>query len=101
MNLTCQAKRFILWPQFPTVTSAVDPLSESEEFYSFVRGELVKRRITNAALAKAAQVSRQRLYRVMSNQEKGYRIRLVVAQQCQLPVQYFWPDTPSQFLEAA
>ena len=73
----------------------------SEEFYSFVRGELVKRRITNIALAKAAGVSRQRLYRVLSNQEKGYRIREVVAQKCNLPVQYFWPDTPSQYLEAA
>lgn len=73
----------------------------SEEFYSFVRGELVKRRITNIALAKAAGVSRQRLHRVLSNQEKGYRIRLIVAQKCDLPVQYFWPDTPSQNLEAA
>lgn len=73
----------------------------SEEFYSFVRGELVKRRITNAALAKAAGVSRQRLYKVLSNQEKGFRIRLVTAEACGLPVQYFWPDMPSQYLEAA
>lgn len=73
----------------------------SDDFYSFVRGELVKRRITNIALAKAAGVSRQRLHRVLSNQEKGYRIRLIVAQKCDLPVQYFWPDTPSQHLEAA
>lgn len=73
----------------------------SEEFYSFVRGELVKRRITNAALAKAAGVSRQRLYKVLSNQEKGFRIRLVTAEVCGLPVQYFWPDMPSQYLEAA
>ncbi len=73
----------------------------SEEFYSFVRCELVKRRITNADMAKAAKVSRQRLYKVMSNQEKGYRIRLVIAQECKLPVQYFWPDTPAQYLEAA
>lgn len=73
----------------------------SEEFYSFIRGELVKRRITNAALAKAAGVSRQRLYRVLSNQEKGYRIRQVTAQACDLPVQYFWPDTPLEYREAA
>lgn len=73
----------------------------SEEFYSFVRAELVKRRITNIALAKEAGVSRQRLHRVLSNQEKGYRIRQVVAQKCDLPMQYFWPDTPSQYLESA
>lgn len=73
----------------------------SEEFYSFVRSELVKRRITNIALAEAAGVSRQRLHRVLSNQEKGYRIRLVVAEKCNLPVQYFWPDTPEQYRRAA
>ena len=73
----------------------------SEEFYSFVRSELVRRKITNIALAEAAGVSRQRLDRVLRNQEKGYRIRLVVAQKCDLPVQYFWPDTPTQSLEAA
>lgn len=73
----------------------------SEEFYSFVRGELVKHRVTNVALAKAAGVSKQRLHRVMSNKEKGYRIRLVVAQKCQLPVQFLWPDTPLEYREAA
>lgn len=73
----------------------------SEDFYSFVRGVLVSKKITNIALARAAKVSRQRLDRVLRNQEKGYRIRLVVAQQTGLPVEYFWPDTPIEHREAA
>ncbi len=73
----------------------------SEDFYSFVRGVLVSKKITNIALARAAKVSRQRLDRVLRNQEKGYRIRLVVAKQTGLPVEYFWPDTPEQYRVAA
>jgi hypothetical protein len=73
----------------------------AQERYRFIRSEMVRRGITNKLIADAAEVSRERVFHVMKGQSKGYRIRLILAQKCQVPVEYFFPDTPSQYLEAA
>ena len=73
----------------------------AQERYRFIRSEMVRRGITNKAIADAAAVSREYVFMVLSGKSKGYRIRLLVAQKCQLPVQDLWPDTPQQYREAA
>lgn len=73
----------------------------SQERYRFIRSEMVRRGVTNKLIADAAAVSRERVFHVMSGQSKGYRIRLIIAQKCEVPVEYFFPDTPDQYLREA
>lgn len=73
----------------------------SQERYRYIRSEMVRRGITNKSIADEAEVSREYVFMVLSGQRKGYRIRLIVAEKCQIPVQTFFPDTPPQYLEAA
>lgn len=72
-----------------------------KERYRYIRSEMVRRGITNKLIADEASVSREYVFMVLNSDRKGYRVRLLVAQKCQLPVQTLWPDTPSQYLEAA
>ena len=73
----------------------------AQERYRFIRSELVRRGITNKSISDEADVSREYVFMVLSGQRKGYRVRLLVAQKCQIPVETFWPDTPIQYREAA
>ena len=73
----------------------------AQERYRFIRSEMVRRGVTNKLIADKAEVSRERVFHVMSGQGKGYRIRRIIAQECQVPVEYFFPDTPIQYREAA
>lgn len=73
----------------------------SQERYRFIRSEFVRRGITNKSICEATGVSRERVSKVMRGEAKGYRIRLIIAQKCQLPVEVIWPDTPIQYREAA
>lgn len=75
--------------------------SSDQERYRFIRSEMVRKGITNKLIADAASVSRERVFHVMSGQSKGYRIRLIIAEKCQVPVEYFFPDTPDQYRRAA
>lgn len=72
-----------------------------KERYRFIRSEMVRRGITNKSIADEADVSREYVFMVLNSDRKGYRVRLLVAQKCQLPVQKLWPDTPAQYREAA
>src|SRR6266702_4390405 len=72
----------------------------AQERYRLIRSEMVLRGITNKSIADEAGVSREYVFMVLSGQRKGYRVRLIVAQKCQIPVQTFFPDTPPQYLEA-
>lgn len=73
----------------------------AKERYRLIRSEMVRRGITNKEIADAGSVSREYVFMVLSGQRKGYRVRLLVAQKCELPVQDLWPDTPPQYREAA
>lgn len=73
----------------------------AEERYRFIRSKMILNGITNKAIADAAAVSREYVFMVLRGDRKGYRVRLLVAQKCQLPVQALFPDTPVQYLEAA
>jgi lambda repressor-like predicted transcriptional regulator len=72
-----------------------------KERYRFIRSEMVRRGITNKLIADEAEVSREYVFMVLNSERKGYRVRLIVAKKCDLPVQTLWPDTPSQYREAA
>lgn len=72
-----------------------------KERYRFIRSEMVRRGITNKLISDEASVSREYVFMVLNGDRKGYRVRLLVAQKCQLPVQTLWPDTPAQYQEAA
>jgi transcriptional regulator with XRE-family HTH domain len=73
----------------------------TQERYRFIRSEMVRRGITNKEIADEAAVSRERVFHIMSGQGKGYRIRNLIAQKCEVPVEYFFPDTPEQYRRAA
>lgn len=73
----------------------------SEERYRFIRSEMVRRGITNKQISDEANCSREYLFMVLKGARKGYRVRLMVAQKCQLPVEYLFPDTPLEYREAA
>lgn len=73
----------------------------SQERYRFIRSEMVRRGITNKSISDEAAVSREYLFMVLKGERKGYRVRLLVAQKCEVPVNYFFPDTPAEYLEAA
>lgn len=89
-----------LWPY--SIFVPIRPeLDASEERYRFIRSEMVRRGITNKLIADAAEVSRERVFHVMSGQSKGYRIRQILAEKCQVPIEYFFPDTPPEYREAA
>lgn len=72
-----------------------------QEHYRYIRSEMVRRGITNAAISKEADVSREYVFMVLSGQRKGYRVRLLVAEKCGVPVETFWPDTPKEHRRAA
>lgn len=72
-----------------------------QERYRYIRSELVRRGITNESIRKEAGVSREYLFMVLSGQRKGYRIRLIVAEKCGVPVEDLWPDTPDHHRRAA
>lgn len=71
------------------------------ERYRFIRSEMVRNGITNASVSREAKVSREYLFKVMSSQTKGYRVRLILAKNCGVPVEKFFPDTPIQYRRAA
>jgi len=73
----------------------------ARERYRFIRSEMVRRGVTNAAISREAEVSREYLFKVMSSQCKGYRVRQLLAKRCGVPVEYFWPDTPDEYRSAA
>lgn len=73
----------------------------SKERYRMIRSVMVGKGLTNKAIAEEAECSREYLFMVLKGDRKGYRVRQLVAQKCEVPVQMFWPDTPSQYLEAA
>lgn len=72
-----------------------------EERYRFIRSEMVRNGVSNIAISREAKVSKQRVHDVMKCISKGYRIRLIIAQKCNVPVEYFWPDTPIEYRRAA
>lgn len=63
----------------------VDTMSKQER-YRFIRSEMVRRGITNKSISDEAEVSREYVFMVLNGDRKGYRVRLLVAQKCQLPV---------------
>jgi len=73
----------------------------AQERYRFIRSEMVRNGITNVAITKEAQVSREYLHMVMSGVRKGYRVRQIVADKCGIPIETFWPDTPPEYRRAA
>lgn len=73
----------------------------AQERYRFIRSEMVRRGVTNAAISREASVSREYVFMVMSGQRKGYRVRQLVAQKCGIPIETFWPDTPTEYRRAA
>ena len=99
-TLDRSSKLAALWPHFFFVTKDSE-IDAAQARYRFIRSEMVRRGITNALIASEAGVSRERVFHVMSGQSKGYRIRQIIAQKCQVPVEYFFPDTPDQYRRAA
>lgn len=75
-------------------------MSDQDRF-RLIRSHMVRNGITYKAICDVAQVSRQRVMDVFKGYAKGYRIRLVVADLCAVPVEDIWPDTPPQYKEAA
>jgi lambda repressor-like predicted transcriptional regulator len=73
----------------------------AKERYRFIRSEMVRRGITNADISRAAEVSREYVFMVMSSQCKGYRVRQILSAKCGVPVEYLWPDTPVEYRRAA
>lgn len=73
----------------------------AEERYRFIRSKMILKGVTNKAIADAAEVSREYVFMVLKGDRKGYRVRLLVADKCQIPVQALFPDTPEQYRRAA
>lgn len=73
----------------------------AQERYRFIRSVMVRKGVTNKSISDAAEVSREYVFMVLAGQRKGYRVRLLVAQKCEVPVLQLFPDTPPQYLEAA
>lgn len=72
-----------------------------QERYNKIRSLMVERGIKNVDIARQAEISRIYLYKVMKGKEPGYRVRLVIAQACHVPVETIFPDTPPQYRRAA
>lgn len=72
-----------------------------KERYRYIRQLLVGNDLTNAEIARLASVSRQRVYKVMRGIDPGYRIRCIIAQSVNVPVENIWPDTPEEYRRAA
>ena len=73
----------------------------AKERYRLIRSEMVRNGVTNASISREAKCSREYLFKVMSSQCKGYRVRQLVAEKCGVPIEHFWPDTPIEFRRAA
>lgn len=73
----------------------------AQERYRYIRSVMVRNGITNKLISDEASVSREYVFMVLSGQRKGYRVRLLVAEKCAVPVLQLFPDTPPQYLEAA
>ena len=73
----------------------------AEERYRFIRSEMVRNGISNISIAREADVSKQRVFDVLKSIRKGYRIRLLIAKKCGVPVEYLWPDTPEKHRRVA
>ena len=73
----------------------------AQERYRFIRSKMILQGVTNKAIADAAAVSREYVFMVLKGERKGYRVRLLVAEKCHLPVQSLFPDTPDQYRRAA
>ncbi|HAM41247.1 MAG TPA: transcriptional regulator [Candidatus Omnitrophica bacterium] len=72
-----------------------------QEQFRQIRGEMVKNGITNAQIARDAQVSTVYVYYVLTGRRAGYRIRRAIAKAVHQPVEKLWPDTPPAYRRAA
>ena len=73
----------------------------AKERYLYIRSVMVRSGVTNAAISREADVSREYVFMVMSSQRKGYRVRQLIAQRCSKPIEDLWPDTPEEYRTAA
>lgn len=73
----------------------------AKERYRYIRQLYVGKDTTNAEVARLAKVSRQRLYKVMLGIDRGYRIRRIIAEVVDVPVETLFPDTPPSQRKAA
>jgi len=73
----------------------------TKEQYLNVRSVMVKNGVTNRQIAKETGVRENYIYMILAGERTGYRIRRAIAKACKVGVADLWPDTPSQYLEAA
>lgn len=72
-----------------------------QEHYRFIRSQLARNGVTNAAISREAKVSRQFVFDVFKGKSKGYRVRQITAKLCNTTVETIWPDTPTEYRRAA
>ena len=69
--------------------------------YRKIRSLMFEHGITCVRIAELEQVSDTYVTFVITGRRTGYRIRRAIAAACKVGVADLWPDTPSQYLEAA
>jgi lambda repressor-like predicted transcriptional regulator len=75
---------------------------EQRQKANIIRGEMTKHGVTNRRIAQLCQVHPNYIYLVLIGERTGYEnIRPIIARECNTSVAELWPDTPSQYLEAA
>jgi lambda repressor-like predicted transcriptional regulator len=82
------------------MSKKVSPITDQERMRN-IRAEMVRVGVTNAQIARSAQVVPNYVYFVISGKRKGYRIRRAIAEAVNQPVEQLWPDTPLEQRTAA